>query len=103
LLLILSLTLLSSSCKKHVIKPIDQLPPATQTGANTFGCLVNGAAFLPAGGDFSGPIKQCNYIYTSGGFSFDVGASNKNTPAAGKRDSYWNRFFSYCRREDLYI
>lgn len=30
-------------------KPIDQLPPATQTGANTAGCLVNGEAFLPKG------------------------------------------------------
>lgn len=26
--------------------PIDQLPPATQTGENTFGCLFNGQAFL---------------------------------------------------------
>lgn len=81
LVFILSLTLVSSSCKKHVIKPADQLsllPPATQTGANTFGCLVNGAAFLPAGGDFSGPIKQCSYIYTSGGFHFTVAASNKD-------------------------
>ena len=32
-------------CKKHTNKPanpVDQLPAATQTGANTFGCLVNG-------------------------------------------------------------
>ena len=25
----------------------DQLPPATQTGANTFGCLINGKVFIP--------------------------------------------------------
>ena len=27
--------------------PQDQLPPITQTGANTFGCLVNGQVFVP--------------------------------------------------------
>ncbi|MDO6743113.1 hypothetical protein Q4553_00860 [Tenacibaculum soleae] len=27
--------------------PQDQLPPITQTGANTFGCLVNGRVFVP--------------------------------------------------------
>jgi len=25
----------------------DQLPPITQTGANTFGCLINGKVFIP--------------------------------------------------------
>ncbi|GAC1311176.1 MAG: hypothetical protein NVSMB24_29990 [Mucilaginibacter sp.] len=79
---ILSGLLLSASCKKHVVTPQDELaklPPATQIGANTFGCLVNGAAFLPDGSNFSlGPIKQCNYIYTGGGYHFTVAASNKN-------------------------
>ena len=28
---------------------LEKLPPATQTGANTAGCLVNGVAFLPKG------------------------------------------------------
>lgn len=28
---------------------LEKLPPATQTGANTAGCLVNGKAFLPKG------------------------------------------------------
>lgn len=31
------------------IAEIDKLPPATQTGANKVGCLVNGKAFLPSG------------------------------------------------------
>ncbi|MBG6110283.1 hypothetical protein H4V97_002519 [Flavobacterium sp. CG_23.5] len=39
-------------------KPIDQLPPATQTGANTAGCLINGEAFLPKG---TGIILNCLY------------------------------------------
>jgi hypothetical protein len=29
--------------------PVEQLPPATQTGANTFGCLVNGQPWTPRG------------------------------------------------------
>ena len=32
-------------------KPDDQLPPATQTGANTFGCLLNGQPWTPSGND----------------------------------------------------
>jgi Family of unknown function (DUF6252) len=33
------------SCKKEV----SELPPATQTGANTFGCKVDGKLWVPAG------------------------------------------------------
>jgi hypothetical protein len=47
----LALALLTQCHKSapNPAKPEDQLPPATQTGANTFGCLVNGQAYLPAG------------------------------------------------------
>ncbi|MBC6700473.1 hypothetical protein [Hymenobacter sp. BT190] len=38
-----------SKCKDNDPSPEAQLPPATQTGANTFGCLVNGELFTPAG------------------------------------------------------
>lgn len=50
--LFLFVAILSLSCTHHDDKPanpIDKLPPATQTGANTAGCLVNGEAFLPKG------------------------------------------------------
>ena len=80
-LTVLSGLLLSAACKKHVIKPVDQLsllPPATQTGANTFGCLVNGQAFVPGGSVFSGAHFQCNYIYTANGFHLTVAADNEN-------------------------
>ena len=44
------LTLLAlAHCTKKDPDPVDQLPPATQTGANTFGCLVNGQAWTPKG------------------------------------------------------
>lgn len=39
------LTLLFLSCKKE----IKELPPATQTGANTFGLKINGEMWVPQG------------------------------------------------------
>ena len=47
--LLLAALLGLSQCKKNDINPVDQLPPATQTGANTFGCLVNRQVWLPKG------------------------------------------------------
>lgn len=38
----------SMKCKKDYIEK-NELPPITQTGANTFGCYVNGEIFLPRG------------------------------------------------------
>jgi hypothetical protein len=38
-----------SQCKHHNPTPVAQLPAATQTGADTFGCLVNGQPYTPAG------------------------------------------------------
>jgi len=31
--------------KEDNLTPEEQLPPKTQTGAQTFGCLINGEAF----------------------------------------------------------
>lgn len=52
------------SCKKE----IDRLPPATQTGANTFGCLIDGKAWVPTGS----PGIFVNIYPTSGGFLIDT-------------------------------
>jgi hypothetical protein len=49
LFLCLALLLQAAKCQKDVLAPADQLPPATQLGANTFGCLVNGALCRPKG------------------------------------------------------
>ena len=48
-LLLAALLGLCQCSKKNDPDPIDQLPPATQTGANTFGCLVNGQPWTPKG------------------------------------------------------
>ena len=65
LLFILTIFILSS-CSNNDDKPkpkteLEKLPPATQTGANTAGCLVNGVAFLPKGYLTAGNLS-CNYI-----------------------------------------
>jgi hypothetical protein len=54
-----SLLLAVPYCKKNK----DQLPSATQSGANTFGCLINGKARIPTGHGAGSGIEP-----TSGGF-----------------------------------
>ena len=63
------------SCKKQPVDQLSLLPPATQTGANTFGCLVNGRAFLPKKGLFSHTDLECFYVDTKRGYVFNIGAS----------------------------
>ena len=56
-----------AACKKDA--PDAGLPPATQVGANTGGCLINGERFVAVqqgGSLFSNPIPALN-----GGFAFD--------------------------------
>ena len=65
------LFLLSVNCSK---KNEDKLPPATQAGANTFGCLIEGKAWIPTGGGIGSGINA-----TRGGFFQD---------AAGKLNIY---------------
>ncbi len=78
LILLCSLLLLSASCKKEKSKnPIDDLPPATQTGANTFGCLVNGEVFLPKGSGFGGPNLSCQYEFVDNKYYFNLLAIKK--------------------------
>lgn len=50
--LLLAALLGLSQCKSKApdpAKPEDQLPPATQTGLHTFGCLLNGQPWTPSG------------------------------------------------------
>lgn len=72
LLLPLCFLLLSNSCSKS--KSEDKLPPTTQTGANTFGCLIDGKVWIPTGGGIGSGINA-----TRGGFFQD---------AAGKLNIY---------------
>jgi hypothetical protein len=64
--------LCSSQCKKTKteeqiqINEIEKLPPITQTGANTFGCLLNGNAWTPKGTDGSIPNSSLTIDNTTG-------------------------------------
>lgn len=51
------------ACKKNepIIEPIKQLPAATQRGANTAGCLLNGEAIFP-----KGSVYSLHFFYNDG-------------------------------------
>ncbi|WBA41081.1 DUF6252 family protein [Hymenobacter canadensis] len=76
LFLYAALLLLSqcSKCKDNDPSPEAQLPPATQTGANTFGCLVNGEPFTPAGRVGLDPNLYFEYDTTFNGGTFTLQA-----------------------------
>lgn len=61
--------------------PVDLLPPATQVGANTVGCLVNGEVFLPKGGGLSGN-KNCFYQFVDERYHFGLQFSNFSSSGA---------------------
>lgn len=61
ILLATFLILLITGCKK------DNLPTETATGANTFGCKVNGVVYTPSGGDAS-----IGWYPVQGGWFLDV-------------------------------
>jgi hypothetical protein len=76
-----------SQCKYNDPAPADQLPPATQTGANTFGCLVNGQPWTPQG--FNGtPNYSATYDRTYHGGAFDVRAYRISDSGANREYIY---------------
>lgn len=79
LLLLLSMTL--SCCSNDddnntPTNPIDQLPPATQTGENTIGCLLDGNVFLPGNRPNS---TNCFYQFVNGEFYFVAAVGNEDS------------------------
>jgi len=54
-------------------EPKEELPPITQTGANTFGCYVNGKLWLPKGNAGS-PNYSVNYDPTYLGGTLNISA-----------------------------
>ena len=85
ILFLISLTsLLNTNCKKE----INKLPETTHVGANTFGCLINGKAWMPTGGGAGSGINP-----TSGGFY--------GTPD-GKRNIYI-KAYSYNDYIDIFL
>ena len=70
--------LCAASCKKSkpitALTELEKLPPITQTGANTFGCLVDGKAWLPNGSkpQIGGPNIQVYVDPTFQGGRFSI-------------------------------
>lgn len=107
LLLLLLTTLTLSFCNKDddkTLSEIDKLPPATQTGANTFGCLLDGQAFIPSGG--TNPL-DCVYQYVNGGYYFGLQGNKRNsnndriTIALGTNNLQIQQGLNYELVEDL--
>ena len=57
-LLAIASSAIFASCKKDKTQEEEQLPPITQTGANTFGCLINGKVYTPKGFEQNKPNFQ---------------------------------------------
>lgn len=75
--LLITLTTLLACCNKDdkstpTPTPDSQLPPATQTGANTFGCLLDGVIFKPG---LTNNSYQCYYQLVNGEYYFNVNAN----------------------------
>jgi hypothetical protein len=69
---------ISNSCKKSSFS----LPPITQTGANTFGCLVDGKILTPEtsilnGGPYLNCVYRKAYDDTAKAYTFQINAEDK--------------------------
>ncbi len=77
LVLLFSITLLSSRCKKQNAEP--QLPSETTTGAMTFGCKVDGKVLLPKGGTLgTGLSVEYQYLGSGNGGGWFLGLSGSD-------------------------
>lgn len=77
LLIILFLFTGSACDKKDALSPEEQLPEATQNGANTAGCLVDGEVFLPDGESLnSGSVLKAQYILSDEKYIFGLSIRN---------------------------
>ena len=54
--------------------PLDELPAATQTGAQTLGCLINGEPFIPS--NFGNSAPNAFYQFVDGAYTLSIYASS---------------------------
>ena len=71
------LTLVACSNDDKPENPVDALPPITQTGENTFACLINGKPF------FSSSDRRAFYTFADGAYT--LGISGSRTDDIGLR------------------
>nr|WP_315174349.1 DUF6252 family protein [uncultured Flavobacterium sp.] len=73
LLVLLVTTFVLTSCDKDDNKPkteLEKLPAATQTGAQTFGCLIDGKAFVPP--KFGTNAPSAFYQFVGGAYTLSI-------------------------------
>lgn len=71
---IMLLLLGCSGCKEGALSPKEELPPATQEGLNTFGCLVNGEVWVPKP-SINPAIHKLSYEYLKKEEYFQISAT----------------------------
>ena len=75
LLFLLAFSLIACNDDDTPQNPIDQLPPATQIGANKIGCLLDGQVFLPGN---QPNATNCFYQFVNGEHYFVMAFSRRN-------------------------
>jgi hypothetical protein len=101
LILLLALTLTLSCCNKDE-DDTQTLPPATQTGAGTFACFVNGKPFIDKTGSFN-----CFYQFTGGEYYFGIQGEDNSIEPFGinlgtlKKQIQQNQTYSLLEYEDF--
>jgi len=68
LFLLLFITAFLSGCNSD-----DSMPPATQIGAETFACYVNGKPFI----NRLGSELDCSYVFIDGEYYFGIGGTDE--------------------------
>jgi hypothetical protein len=79
LILLIAFTL--TNCNNDDDKPkteLEKLPPATQTGAQTFGCLIDGKAFVPP--KFGTNAPNAFYQFVGGAYTLSIGGNTSGNP-----------------------
>jgi hypothetical protein len=105
--LLLSILFIFVSCDKEDDKPkteLEKLPPATQTGAQTFGCLIDGKAFVPP--KFGSNAPNAFYQFVDGAYTLSIygstdGGSNLKSINIGCIDMPLIQESSYLLKEEL--
>jgi len=79
-LFLLAAIALTLSCCNKDDDHTESLPPATQTGAGTFACKVNGTSYI----DTSGGYFNCYYQLVGGDYYFSIGGEDENHNLLGQ-------------------
>jgi hypothetical protein len=107
LILLLFTTFALSCCNKDDDKPkteLEKLPPATQTGAQTFGCLIDGKAFVPP--KFGTNAPNAFYQFVGGVYTLSIygstdGGANLKSINIGCLDMPLIQETNYLLKEEL--